>query len=52
MIFQLIKTQGRTTITVIHELESVELRTTLIRAVEAATIKYERLNSVKINDNL
>jgi len=52
VIFQLIKTQGRTTITAIHELESAELRTTLIRAVEVAIIKSEWLNSAKINDNL
>ena len=52
MIFQLIKTQGRTTITAIQELDSAKLRTALIRTVEATTIKSKLLNSAKINYNL
>jgi len=42
---------GGTTITAIHELESAKIRATLIRAVEAATIKSKSLNSAKINNN-
>ena len=41
----MVATPGGTTITAIHELESAKLRATLIRAVEAATIKSRSLNS-------
>ncbi len=41
----MVATPGGTTITAIHELESAKLRATLIRAVEAATIKSAALNS-------
>ena len=47
----MVATPGETTITAIHELESAKLRATLIRAVEAATIKSKSLNSAKINNN-
>jgi len=40
-----------TTITAIHELESAKIRATLIRAVEAATLKSKSLNSAKTNNN-
>ncbi|MFX1365130.1 MAG: pyrroline-5-carboxylate reductase [Promethearchaeota archaeon] len=43
----MVATPGGTTITAIHELESAKLRATLIRAVEAATIKSASLNSSK-----
>ncbi|MFX0104933.1 MAG: pyrroline-5-carboxylate reductase [Candidatus Hodarchaeota archaeon] len=43
----MVATPGGTTITAIHELESAKLRATLIRAVEAATIKSQSLNSAK-----
>lgn len=43
----MVSTPGGTTITAIHELESAKLRATLIRAVEAATLKSKALNSVK-----
>ena len=41
----MVATPAGTTITAIHELESARLRATLIRAVEAATIKSKSLNS-------
>ena len=47
----MVATPGGTTITAIHELESAKLRATLIRAVEAATIKSKSLNSAKNNHN-
>ena len=47
----MVATPGGTTITAIHELESAKIRATLIRAVEAATIKSKMLNSAKINNN-
>ena len=47
----MVTTPGGTTITAIHELESAKIRATLIRAVEAATIKSKSLNSEKINNN-
>jgi len=47
----MVATPGGTTITAIHELESAKIRATLIRAVEAATIKSKSLNSEKINNN-
>jgi pyrroline-5-carboxylate reductase len=43
----MVATPGGTTITAIHEIESAKLRATLIRAVEAATIKSRYLNSTK-----
>jgi pyrroline-5-carboxylate reductase len=43
----MVSTPGGTTITAIHEIESAKLRATLIRAVEAATIKSKSLNSSK-----
>ena len=43
----MVATPGGTTITAIHEIESAKLRATLIRAVEAATIKSKSLNSSK-----
>jgi pyrroline-5-carboxylate reductase len=46
----MVATPGGTTITAIHELESAKLRATLIRAVEAATLKSKSLNSAKINN--
>ena len=42
---------GGTTITVIHELGSAKIRATLIKAIEAATIKSKSLNSAKTNSN-
>jgi len=45
----MVATPGGTTITAIHELESAKLRATLIRAVEAATLKSKSLNSAKTN---
>ncbi len=47
----MVATPGGTTITAIHELESAKIRATLIRAVEAATIKSKSLNSAKANNN-
>jgi len=47
----MVATPGGTTITAIHELESAKIRATLIRAVEAATLKSKSLNSAKINNN-
>ncbi len=47
----MVATPGGTTITAIHELESAKIRATLIRAVEAATIKSKSLNSAKTNRN-
>jgi pyrroline-5-carboxylate reductase len=47
----MVATPGGTTITAIHELESAKIRATLIRAVEAATIKSKSLNSAKENNN-
>ncbi|MFX1357496.1 MAG: pyrroline-5-carboxylate reductase [Promethearchaeota archaeon] len=41
----MVATPGGTTITAIHEIESAKLRATLIRAVEAATLKSKSLNS-------
>ncbi|MHA1196013.1 MAG: pyrroline-5-carboxylate reductase [Promethearchaeota archaeon] len=41
----MVATPGGTTITAIHEIESAKLRATLIRAVEAATMKSKSLNS-------
>ncbi|MBY8980381.1 MAG: pyrroline-5-carboxylate reductase [Candidatus Lokiarchaeota archaeon] len=46
----MVATPGGTTITAIHELESAKIRATLIRAVEAATIKSKSLNSAKTNN--
>jgi pyrroline-5-carboxylate reductase len=43
----MVATPGGTTITAIHELESAKIRATLIRAVEAATVKSRSLNSIK-----
>jgi pyrroline-5-carboxylate reductase len=43
----MVATPGGTTITAIHEIESAKLRATLIRAVEAATLKSKSLNSSK-----
>ena len=43
----MVSTPGGTTITAIHEIESAKLRATLIRAVEAATLKSKSLNSLK-----
>jgi pyrroline-5-carboxylate reductase len=43
----MVATPGGTTITAIHEIESAKLRATLIRAVEAATLKSRSLNSTK-----
>ncbi|MFX0032390.1 MAG: pyrroline-5-carboxylate reductase [Candidatus Hodarchaeota archaeon] len=43
----MVATPGGTTITAIHEIESAKLRATLIRAVEAASIKSKALNSLK-----
>ncbi|MFX0076740.1 MAG: pyrroline-5-carboxylate reductase [Candidatus Hermodarchaeota archaeon] len=45
----MVATPGGTTITAIHELESAKIRATLIRAVEAATLKSKSLNSARIN---
>ena len=42
----MVSTPGGTTITAIHEIESAKLRATLIRAVEAATLKSRSLNSL------
>jgi len=42
----MVSTPGGTTITAIHEIESAKLRATLIRAVEAATLKSKSLNSL------
>ncbi|MHA1507519.1 MAG: pyrroline-5-carboxylate reductase [Promethearchaeota archaeon] len=47
----MVATPGGTTITAIHELESAKIRATLIRAVEAATLKSKSLNSAKTNNN-
>jgi len=47
----MVATPGGTTITAIHELESAKIRATLIRAVEAATMKSKSLDSAKINSN-
>ena len=47
----MVATPGGTTITAIHELETAKIRATLIRAVEAATLKSKSLNSVKTNNN-
>lgn len=47
----MVATPGGTTITAIHELESAKIRATLIRAVEAATLKSKALNSEKTNSN-
>ena len=44
----MVATPGGTTITAIHEIESAKLRATLIRAVEAASIKSKSLNSSKV----
>jgi len=41
----MVATPGGTTITAIHEIESAKLRATLIRAVEAATLKSKTLNT-------
>jgi pyrroline-5-carboxylate reductase len=41
----MVATPAGTTITAIHELESAKIRATLIRAVEAATLKSKTLNS-------
>jgi pyrroline-5-carboxylate reductase len=41
----MVATPGGTTITALHEIESAKLRATLIRAVEAATLKSRLLNS-------
>lgn len=41
----MVATPAGTTITAIHELESAKIRATLIRAVEAATLKSKSLNS-------
>ena len=41
----MVATPAGTTITAIHELESAKIRATLIRAVEAATLKSKMLNS-------
>ena len=41
----MVATPAGTTITAIHEIESAKLRATLIRAVEAATLKSRSLNS-------
>ena len=46
----MVATPGGTTITAIHELENAKIRATLIRAVEAATIKSKSLNSAKTNN--
>lgn len=46
----MVATPGGTTITAIHELESAKIRATLIRAVEAATLKSKSLNSAKTNN--
>jgi len=46
----MVSTPGGTTIYAIHELESAKIRATLIRAVEAATIKSKSLNSEKTNN--
>lgn len=40
----MVASPGGTTITAIHELESAKLRATLIRAVEAATLKSKSMN--------
>lgn len=40
----MVATPGGTTITAIHEIESAKLRATLIRAVEAATVKSKSMN--------
>ncbi|MFX1575033.1 MAG: pyrroline-5-carboxylate reductase [Promethearchaeota archaeon] len=40
----MVATPGGTTITAIHEIESAKLRATLIRAVEAATLKSRSMN--------
>jgi len=40
----MVATPGGTTITAIHEIESAKLRATLIRAVEAATLKSKSMN--------
>lgn len=42
----MVATPGGTTITAIHEIESAKLRATLIRAVEAASLKSKALNSL------
>ncbi|TFG06760.1 MAG: pyrroline-5-carboxylate reductase [Promethearchaeota archaeon] len=42
----MVATPGGTTITALHEIESAKLRATLIRAVEAATLKSRMLNSL------
>ena len=47
----MVATPGGTTITAIHELESAKLRATLIRAVEAATLKSKALNSLSKNNS-
>jgi pyrroline-5-carboxylate reductase len=41
----MVATPAGTTITAIHELESAKIRATLIRAVEAATLKSKSLNA-------
>jgi pyrroline-5-carboxylate reductase len=43
----MVATPAGTTITAIHEIESAKLRATLIRAVEAATLKSRSLNSLE-----
>jgi pyrroline-5-carboxylate reductase len=43
----MVATPGGTTITAIHELESAKLRATLIRAVEAATLRSKTLHPSK-----
>jgi len=45
----MVATPAGTTITAIHEIESAKLRATLIRAVEAATLKSRSLNSTNEN---
>ncbi|MHA2475440.1 MAG: pyrroline-5-carboxylate reductase family protein [Promethearchaeota archaeon] len=40
----MVASPGGTTITAIHEIESAKLRATLIRAVEAATLKSKSMN--------
>lgn len=46
----MVATPGGTTITAIHEIESAKLRATLIRAVEAASLKSKSLNSLNDRD--
>ncbi len=42
----MVATPGGTTITAIHEIEKAKLRSTLIRAVEAATLKSKSMNEI------